>query len=104
VFLPLGAAANLVLGLFVLRGLSANGDFSWLQLGTGAICCMIAGWLGAAAWSRYYWNRTITRQVKLWSGITDTFFAWLEDVPLPVESLHRLKSSLDEVVPSSTQR
>lgn len=104
VFLPIGAVINLILGLVVLSQLIPSGDFSWLQLGTGAFCCMIAGWLAAAAWSRFYWNRSIARQVAVWRGIADTFFSWLEDVPLPAESLHRLKSSLDEVVPTPTQR
>ena len=31
------------------------------------------------------------------------FFVWLEEAPLPPESLRTLKSSLDEVVPSSKQ-
>ena len=102
VFLPLGATANLVLGLVVLRELDPAGTFSWLQLATGAFCCMIAGWLAAAAWSRFYWNRQVTRQVALWRRISGTFFAWLEDAPLPPDALHRLKSSLDEVVPKSS--
>ena len=101
VFLPLGAVANLVLGLIVLAEMKTDGEFGWLQLGTGALCCMIAGWLAASAWSKSYWNRSMARQVALWRRIADAFFAWLEDVPLPAEALHRLKSSLDEVVPST---
>lgn len=104
VFLPMGAAANLVLGLVVLRSLATEGNFGWLQLGTGALCCMIAGWLAAAAWSRFYWNRSMARQVAVWRRIADAIFAWLEEAPLPVEALHNLKSSLDEVVPNTTVR
>lgn len=104
VFLPIGAAANLALGLIVLRSLAMEGNFGWLQLGTGALCCMIAGWLAAAAWSRFYWNRSMARQVAVWRRIADAIFQWLEDAPLPVEALHNLKSSLDEVVPGTTVR
>ncbi len=103
VFLPLGAVANLVLGLVVLAQLGLDGQFGWLQLGTGALCCMIAGWLAASAWSKSYWNRGMARQVAVWRQIADAFFAWLEDAPLPAEALHRLKSSLDEVVPRAKQ-
>jgi hypothetical protein len=103
VFLPLGAVANLVLGLIALVQMKLDSEFGWLALGTGAFCCMIAGWLAASAWSKSYWNRTMVRQISTWRRIADAFFAWLEDVPLPAESLHRLKSSLDEVVPSSKQ-
>jgi uncharacterized membrane protein len=103
VVLPLGAVANLVLGLIVLVQMKLGGEFGWLELATGAFCCMIAGWLAASAWSKSYWNRSMARQVALWRRIADAFFTWLEDVPLPAESLHRLKSSLDEVVPSAKQ-
>jgi uncharacterized membrane protein len=98
--LPAGVIANLVLGLIVLSGLNPGG-YGWLQLATGAFCCMIAGWLAAAIWSKAYWNRNMARQVAVWRRIADAFFAWLEDAPLPPEALHRLKSSLDEVVPTA---
>jgi hypothetical protein len=103
VFLPLGAIANLVLGLIVLAQTKVDGQFGWLVIGTGALCCMIAGWLAASAWSKAYWNRSMARQIALWRRIADAFFTWLEDAPLPAEALHRLKSSLDEVVPSAKQ-
>ena len=70
----------------------------------GAFCCVVAGWLAAAAWSKSYWNRSMARQVALWRRIADTIFAWLEDAPLPAESLHTLKSSLEEVVPRTEAR
>ena len=102
IFLPIGAIANLVLGLVVLSGLKIQNDLSWLELGTGAICCMIAGWLAATAWSRSYWNRNMARQVAVWRRIADAFFAWLEEAPLPADALRNLQSSIEEVVPSST--
>ena len=104
VFLPIGVVANLVLGVFVLSELMPVGWTGWLQVGTGAFCCVVAGWLAAAAWSKSYWNRTMTRQVTVWHQIADTFFDWLEDAPLPPEALHGLKTSLDKVVPASEQR
>ena len=104
VFLPLGVLANLSLGLVILVGIGIQGWPQWLELGTGALCCMIAGWLAAAAWSKSYWNRNMARQVALWRRIADTFFAWVEEAPLPAESVHRLKSSLDEVVPAAQRK
>jgi hypothetical protein len=104
VFLPLGAGANLVLGLVVLRGLNPNSDIGWLQLGSGAFCCMVAGWLAAAAWSRFYWNRNLARQVVVWRRIADAIFGWLEEAPPSAEALYKLKSSLDEVVPSAIRQ
>ncbi len=101
VFLPMGAVANLTLGLFVLTGLRQQNELSSLELGAGAFCCMIAGWLAAVAWSRFYWNRNLARQVVVWRRIADAFFAWLEEAPLPADALRTLKSSLEEVVPGS---
>jgi len=100
VFLPIGSVANLSLGLVVLTALRQQNDLSSLELGAGAFCCMIAGWLAAVAWSRSYWNRSLARQVAVWRRIADTFFAWLEEAPLPADALRSLKSSLDEAVPS----
>jgi hypothetical protein len=104
VFVPVGAAVNLVLGLIVLRGLKPDSDIGWLQLGTGAFCCMVAGWLAAAAWSRFYWNRSMNRQVMVWNRIADAIFGWLEEAPPSAEALYRLKSQLDEVVPATTHQ
>jgi len=103
VFLPLGVVANLALGIVILTGLQYTHWYEWLQVGTGAFCCMVAGWLAAAVWSKSYWNRNMARQVTLWRQIADTFFAWLEDAPLPAEAIHRLKSSLDQVVPTTAE-
>lgn len=105
VFLPLGVVTNLALGLVVLINLiKSDGTVGWLEVGSGAFCCAVAGWLAAAAWSKSYWHRSMARQVAVWRRIADTFFAWVEDVPLPAESVRRLMASLDEAVPASQQR
>lgn len=98
-FLPLGMLANLALGFFVLTRLSPVGWPGWLQLATGAFCCVVAGWLACAAWARFYWNNALVRQVTVWRRITDAFFGWLEEAPVPAESLSGLMRTLDEVVP-----
>ncbi|HKW60283.1 MAG TPA: hypothetical protein VJR46_11090 [Candidatus Dormibacteraeota bacterium] len=100
VWLPLGIFANLGLGVFVLADLGPTSWTDWLQVGTGAFCCMVAGWLTAALWSKVYWNRSMARQVAVWRRIADAFFTWVEDAPLPAEAVHRLKVSLDQVVPT----
>lgn len=100
-FLPLGAATNLALGLVVLTGLKAQNEYGWLEVATGAVCCMIAGWLAATAWSRYYWRRSMARQVAVWRKINNTFFAWVEDAPLPVDAIHNLKSALEKITPTA---
>lgn len=98
-FLPLGVLANLALGVVILTGLGPQSWAEWLEIGTGGFCCLIAGWLAAAAWSRSYWSRSQARQVAVWRQIADAFFDWLEEAPLPVDALSRLKTSLDQVVP-----
>lgn len=103
-FLPIGVLANLGLGLFILIGITPNTWPGWLQTGTGALCCMIAGWLASAAWSNSYWHRSMAAQVATWRRISDTFFSWVEEAPVPAEALHSLKSSLEEAVPSSERR
>jgi hypothetical protein len=100
-FLPLGVLANLCLGFFILTGLKPESWSGWLQVSTGAFCCVVAGWLAAAAWSKAYWSRAMSRQVTVWRRIADTFFAWLEQAPLPAEALTQLKTSLDEAVPQT---
>jgi hypothetical protein len=101
VFLPLAVLANLTLGVGILGGLNPIGWPGWLEVGTGAFCCMVAGWLAAAAMSTSYWNRSMSRQIAVWRQIVDTFFGWVEDAPVPTDALHRLRASLDKVVPSS---
>lgn len=104
VFLPLGVVLNFALGLLILTGLKPHSWSDWLQVTTGAFCCLIAGWLAAAAWSKAYWSRAMKRQVTVWSRIADTFFVWLEQAPLPAEALTQLKTSLDEAVPAAVRR
>jgi len=105
VFLPVGVVVNLVLGILILTGLRPMQGWSdWLQVITGAFCCLVAGWLAAAAWSKAYWSRAMKRQVTVWHKIADTFFVWLEDAPLPAEALTQLKTSLDEAVPIADRR
>jgi len=103
-FLPLGVVANLALGVVVLTGLNPYTWSDWLLIGTGALCCVIAGWLAAAAWSKFYWHRSMARQVATWRRIADAFFEWLEHAPVPAESLRSLKSSLEDAVPASKIR
>jgi len=103
-FLPLGVVANLALGVVILTGLNPYTWSDWLLIGTGALCCVIAGWLASAAWSKFYWHRSMARQVATWRRIADAFFEWLEHAPVPAESLRSLKSSLEDAVPASKIR
>ncbi|HKC18114.1 MAG TPA: hypothetical protein VKE27_00645 [Candidatus Dormibacteraeota bacterium] len=100
-FLPVGVVANLALGVVILTGLGPTTWSDWLLIATGVLCCGIAGWLASAAWSKFYWHRSMSRQVATWRRIADAFFAWVEEAPVPAESLHSLKSSLEEAVPGS---
>jgi hypothetical protein len=104
VLIPLGVLANIGLGVLILTGLRPDGWAGWLQIGTGAFCCIVAGWLAAAAWSKFYWNKNMARQVATWRRIADTFFGWLEEAPVPVDALKQLQTSLDEAVPNSELR
>jgi len=99
-FLPLAVGANLALGLIILSNLRPYDWLGWLEIATGAFCCLVAGVLAATAWSRSYWSRAMIRQIAVWRQIADTIFRWVEDMPLSTESLQTLKTSLDEVVPS----
>lgn len=98
VFLPISVAANLGLGVAVLSNLRPVGWLGWLEVATGAFCCIVAGWLAAAAWSKSYWGSAMARQITAWRLIADAIFAWLEEAPLPAEALQRLKASLDEAM------
>jgi len=97
VFLPAAVAVNLGLGLVILTYLRPYGSIGWLEVGTGAFCCVVAGWLAASAWSKSYWGNAMARQIAAWRQIADAIFTWLEEAPLPAEALQRLKRSLDEV-------
>jgi hypothetical protein len=98
VFLPMAVAVNLMLGIVILTALGPKGWLGWLEVATGAFCCLVAGWLAAASWSKSYWSSAMARQVATWRQIADAIFAWIEEAPLPAEAVQRLKRSLDEVV------
>jgi hypothetical protein len=97
--LPLAVAVNLALGITVLGQLRPTGWLGGLEVTTGALCCAIAGWLAAAAWSRAYWGRAMVRQITAWHQMVDAIFAWMEETPPPADALLRLKGSLDDVLP-----
>jgi hypothetical protein len=97
VFLPLAVALNLGLAIAVLSNLGPVGWLGWLEVLSGAFCCVVAGWLAASAWSKSYWSSAMARQINVWRQIADAIFAWLEEAPLPAEALQRLKTELDEV-------
>jgi hypothetical protein len=98
VFVPVAIAVNLALGLLVLSVLRPTGWLGWLEVGTGAFCCVVAGWLAASAWSKVYWGATMARQINVWRHIADAIFIWLEEAPLPADALQPLKKSLDEAI------
>jgi hypothetical protein len=98
VFLPIAVAVNLGLGIIVLSALNPQDWLRAVVIGTGVLCCFIAGWLASAAWTKSYWGNTMARQIATWRRIADAIFVWVEEAPLPAEALHRLKRSLDEVV------
>lgn len=97
VFLPVSVVVNLGLGVAVLSNLRPEGWLGWLVVATGGFCCVVAGWLAAAAWSKSYWSAAMARQITAWRQIADAIFVWLEEAPLPAEALQRLQGSLDEV-------
>jgi len=99
-FLPVAVGINLTLGLVILSYLKPYDWLGWLEIATGAFCCVIAGVLAATAWSRSYWGRAMSRQIVVWRQMADAIFRWLEEMQVSAESLQRLKRSLDEVVPS----
>lgn len=103
VFLPIGVAVNLGLAIVVLNDLKPVGWIGALEIGTGAFCCVVAGWLAATAWSKSYWGTAMSRQISAWHQIADAIFFWLEEAPVPVDSLQRLNESLSEVVKTPTR-
>lgn len=104
VLLPLSVAANVGLGLAVLMQLRPVGWLGWLEIATGGFCFIVVGWVAGSAWSKSYWGSAMAYQVMAWRQIADAIFAWMEEVPLPAEALHRLKTSLDEAMRSPSSR
>ena len=96
--LPAFTLANLGLGLYTLTMLGPTGWLAWVELGTGAFCCAVAGWLTGAAWSKSYWGSAMERQVRTWRRVVDAMFRWLEEAPVPADSLHLLKRSVDKAI------
>jgi len=101
-FLPVAVALNLTLGLVILDEIGPQGWLGVLELATGAFCCVVAGWLAAAAWSRSYWASAIAEQIAAWRQMTDAIFGWMEETPPSAEALQRLKGSLDDVLKQPT--
>ena len=96
--LPGFTLANLGLGLYMLTMLSPASWTAWLVLITGAFCCAVAGWLAGAAWSKSYGGSAMDRQVRTWRRVVDAMFRWLEEAPVPVDSIHVLKRSVDKAI------
>src|SRR2546430_6415105 len=96
--LPVAVSANVVLGVLILAGLEPRGWLGWLQVATGAFCCIVAGWLAAASWSKSYWGNAMARQGAVLRKIADTIFARLEEAPPPAHAPPRFDKALDEVV------
>jgi hypothetical protein len=101
-FLPLAVALNLIFGLVILDDMGPRGWLGGLELATGAFCCVVAGWLAAAAWSRSYWGSAIAQQIAAWRQMTDAIFGWMEETPPSAEALQKLKGSLDDVLKQPT--
>lgn len=98
--LPAFTVVNLGLGVFMLVGLRPAGWIAWMQLATGSFCCAVAGCLLGAGWSRTYWSSAMERQISVWRRMADAMFRWIEETPVPVDSLKTLKRSLDETIRS----
>jgi hypothetical protein len=95
IVLPTLALANLALAGIIVRDLP-GGWLDWLEVGTAGFCCAVAGWLAASLWSKSYWAQVIAQQVAAWRRMADTILEWIEELPIPSESVARLKRSLEE--------
>lgn len=90
--------ANFALGLYSLTRLSPADWQGWLELSTGALCCVVSGWLLAASWSRSYWRQAMRGQLDRWMRIVDTMFGWLEEQPISVDAMRGLQRSVADVI------
>ncbi|MBJ7599597.1 MAG: hypothetical protein DLM67_09750 [Candidatus Nephthysia bennettiae] len=96
--LPGLTLGNLGVGLFLLTMLRPPVWVAGVELGAGALCCCVAGWLGGAAWTKSIWGSAMERQVRTWRRIVDAMFGWIEEAPVPADSIHTLKRSLDKAI------
>ncbi len=98
VVLPGFIIVNLGLGIATLVALRPVGWIGLLELGTGVFCCLVAGVLIGAGFSKAYWSSAMERQVSAWRRIADAMFRWIEETPVPVDSLKTLQRTLDETI------
>ena len=96
--LPGFTLGNLGLGLFLLTMLRPPVWVAGLELAAGALCCCVAGWLGGSAWTKSIWGSAMERQVRTWRRVVDAMFGWIEEAPVPADSIHTLKRSLDKAI------
>jgi hypothetical protein len=96
--LPVFTLVNLGLGVFMLVSVGPTGWTGWMELATGGFCCAIAGCLAGAGWSKNYWSSAMERQISAWRRMADAMFRWIEETPVPVDSLKTLQRSLDETI------
>ena len=94
VVLPCLAILNLALGAALLLSLGPRTWQDRALSAAGAFCCLVAGWLLSAGWSKWYWSRILDHQISAWRSMVNAFVRWLEDAPVPVDSLRRLDRSL----------
>lgn len=101
VILPALTLVNLGMGVGItLVALHPSGLTGWFGLGTGVFCSLVAGFLIGAGISKFYWSSAMERQVSAWRRIADALFRWIEETPVPVDSLKTLQRSLDETIGS----
>lgn len=98
VVLPVLVLVNLSLGLYDLSLVTPRDPVGLGVLAGGAFTLVLAGWLAGAWWSRLYWRGVMHRQVGVWRDVVDVVFGWIEELPLPAESLRRLKTRIDRTI------
>ncbi|HEY4868069.1 MAG TPA: hypothetical protein VIK45_21440 [Candidatus Dormibacteraeota bacterium] len=96
--LPAVVLGSVGLGFFWLSMQRPPSWLASLELATGALCCCIAGWVAGSTWTKACWTSAMERQVRTWRRIVDTMFGWIEEAPVPADSIHVLKRSLDKVI------
>jgi hypothetical protein len=94
--IPILALTNLALAAIVVSNLHPGGWIGWLEAGTAGFCCGVAGWVAASLWSKKYWAMIMARHVATWRMISDTMLDWIADLPIPSDSVDRLRRSLEE--------